>query len=140
VQNNINIFTNYIYIDMKTYNLYIETVDHFSNILTIDVLPDGPLSSLVFLHTSSKSTMAPPTYIICHPLYSRSVVKEGEVTVIFDYLKANGYKIESDITQYYPSELLDFFGLREDSIIPFDQCQKNNTSVKQFICRISFNI
>lgn len=127
---------------MKTCSLYIETVDHFSNIVTIDELPDGPLSSLVFLHILPNSKKATHTYIVCHPLYPKSVVKEGEVTVIFEYLKANGYKIESDIAQYYPSELLDFFGLREDAFFSFDKSQNNNNTppVKQFICRISFNI
>jgi hypothetical protein len=138
---------------MKIYSLYCETNHHFSDILTVDSIPEGPLGSLIYLntiHQDSPSNIKKSMYFVYHPYYPRSVVKVSEIFVIFDYLKANGYKLESDITQYYPPDLLHFFGLRENSFYSFDteqatnhntQQKKQNLSLennKRLICKFSF--
>ena len=128
----------------KVYNLYSD-----SDVLTIDSVPEGPLGSLILLKTepsTSETTAKKTTYLVCHPYYARSVVKESEMFVIFDYLKAKGYKMESDITQYYPNGLLDFFGESGDSFYSFDKVQpqiresEQEKTGKRLICKFSFHL
>jgi len=80
----------------------------YKNIITLDAVPSGPLSSLVFpIRTPELSTFSSrPREITCKYMLSRYTTSkcfmhEDDIPSIFAYLQQNGYTIDKNLTKLY---------------------------------------
>lgn len=102
---------------MKYFYLYSEKIfnqdiDKFENIITVDEIPEGPMSSLVssetfaiqsyFQNLGRESEENEKTvFAVHHPFYKIINLLEEDVYWIFNFFNDRGYTIETDIGVMY---------------------------------------
>ena len=92
--------------------IYLEPIldplsQEYKNIITLDTVPSGPLSSLVFpIRTPELSIFSSSREITCKYMLSRYTTSkcfmhEDDIPAIFAYLQQNGYTIDRNLTKLY---------------------------------------
>jgi hypothetical protein len=85
------------------YSLYSYDINDDKNIIIIDKIPEGPLK--LYVNTKTFINDNNSLYFVFHPNYDRSMMKEGEILILYNFLIENGYIIETE--QYYKNNLYD---------------------------------
>ena len=107
---------------MNIYNLYSCDINNDKNIITIDKIPEGPLKSLVCINSLINNDEKSLFYVF-HPNYNRSMMKIGEILILYNFLIENGYIIEKE--QYYKNNLYD----NKELIFRFFYNKNNNNNL-----------
>jgi hypothetical protein len=91
--------------------IYLEPIldpisQEYKNIITLDAVPTGPLSSLVFPIRTTELSIFSMREITCKYMLSRYTTSkcfmhEDDIPAIFAYLQKNGYTIDRNLTKLY---------------------------------------
>jgi len=91
--------------------IYLEPIldpitQEYKNIITLDAVPAGPLSSLVFPIRTTELSIFSMREITCKYMLSRYTTSkcfmhEDDIPAVFAYLQKNGYTIDRNLTKLY---------------------------------------
>jgi len=114
----------------KTFALYIETIlepvsREYKSVISLDIMPDGPISECVFhaKHPELSQFKYPYSttcryYMTKYPS-TKTYMERDDIPKIYSYLEANGYMINTDLTELY---------------------RHNNSNTKELICVVKYNV
>ena len=94
--------------------IYLEPIldsstQEYKNIITLDAIPSGPLSTLVFpIKTTDLSIFSTRAttckYMLSRYTSSKTFMYEEDIPAIFAYLQQNGYVIDKNLTKLYQNK------------------------------------